>query len=292
MIRGRRSDRTEALLEVLSRLTARDGVVLELLLEHRLLTTPQLADLAFHGSVGVAKRRLGILTALGLVTRFRPPLMRGEGSLPFHYVLDNRGAVVVAARRDVDVDKLGYRRERNLALALSPRLAHIVGIHDVLAALVASARSRGGRLVAWKSERTWDTETWAEWVHPDACGRWSEAEVEGDFFLEYDRGTEAPSVLAEKLTGYAELAAHSRPEGLSVPPVLFWFADERREASAQRALAAAASRLGIAVATAAAPLGRPGEAVWVVLGAARERITLGELLARHGVASGLLRLAV
>jgi len=30
----------------------------------------------------------------------------------------------------------------------------------------------------------------------------------------------------------------------------------------------------------------------VVLGAARERITLGELLARHGVASGLLRLAV
>ena len=33
MIRGRRSDRTEALLEVLSRLTARDGVVLELLLE-------------------------------------------------------------------------------------------------------------------------------------------------------------------------------------------------------------------------------------------------------------------
>jgi hypothetical protein len=99
-------------------------------------------------------------------------------------------------------------------------------------------------------------------------------------------------VLAEKLTGYAELAAHSRPEGLSVPPVLFWFADERREASAQRALAAAASRLGIAVATAAAPLGRPGEAVWVVLGAARERITLGELLARHGVASGLLRLAV
>ena len=55
------------------------------------------------------------------------PLNRTKASAPYHYVLDQLGAYVVAAHRDVDVEQVGWRRDKTLALPRTSRLTHLVG---------------------------------------------------------------------------------------------------------------------------------------------------------------------
>jgi len=275
------------LLAALPRLTPRDQLVCDLLFEHRILTTNQLADIAFHSSRVVAKRRLLVLEQLRLVTRFRP--LKLVGSNPYYYLLDDAGAALVAARRGAE--EVPYRKERVSALAYSTRLAHMVGVNDALAALMVAARECGATISAWKSERSWENEPYAQWVHPDACGRWTApAGVQSDFFLEYDRGTEPVQRLVAKLHDYAGLARHT---GLMLPPVLFWFLTDKREVAARRALRGAHMK-SVPVATSACAADDPAGRVWRHLDADddEDRVSLGDLLAERVQEMGLLRQAV
>ena len=114
-----------ALLAALAgRLTARDRWLLRMLLEHRVLTTTQVCDLAYGGPRRAALR-LSELYRLRAVDRFRP--LAATGSSPYHWVLDQAGAEVLAAEDGVPVARLGYRRDRALDIAFSPRLAHTSG---------------------------------------------------------------------------------------------------------------------------------------------------------------------
>jgi hypothetical protein len=216
----------------------------------------------------VAKHRLLILHRLGVLSRFRPLGLRGEGSFPYHYALGPAGAAVLASARATTVRALGYQAEDVLALAHSPRLAHIVGVNDVLAGLTTAARGRGATLAAWWSERQCAAH-WGAVVRPDACGRWQEDGVDGHFFLEYDRGSEAPERVAAKVADYAMLASVTG----YVTPVLVWLPSARRETEVHRALAGVRTRT-VPIATGHGVDGEgPAGQVWLPLGSSR-RVTL------------------
>ena len=189
-----------------ARLTARDRWLLRMICEHRVLTTGQITQLAF-GTTRAATARMTTLYQYRAVDRFRP--LAAAGSSPLHFVLDEAGAMLVAAEDGITPADLGYRRDRAMAVALSPRLAHDVGANGIFTALAAAARASGGQaeLECWWSERRCAA-AWGDHARPDGYGRWRE-QTPGqppavtDFFLEYDTGTENLPRLIAKLAGYA-----------------------------------------------------------------------------------------
>jgi Replication-relaxation len=125
-----------------ARLTARDRWLLRMLCEHRVLTTGQITQLAF-GTTRAATARLAVLYQYRAVDRFRP--LAPSDSSPLHFILDEAGAMLLAAEDGVTPAELGYRRDRSMAIALSPRLAHDTGANGVFTALAAAARQRRPR---------------------------------------------------------------------------------------------------------------------------------------------------
>jgi hypothetical protein len=191
-----------------------------------------------------------------VVDRFRPH--HTPGSAPYHYVLGLLGAALLAAQRDQEPAKLGYRRDRTLALAHSQRLQHLLGVNGFFTALAATARRHpDAALEVWWSEQRC-TQQWGQLVRPDGYGRWREHQQRVDFFLEYDRGSEPLRRLAGKLPGYLELV---HATGIATP-LLLWLPTPTREAAARRALAGT----GLPVATATShPDHTPAGPLWLPL---------------------------
>jgi Replication-relaxation len=252
-----RTPATADLAALAARLTPRDHQLCHLLAEHRVLTTDQVTALLFDAPT-TARHRLSILARLGIVDRFRPLLPRGEGSVPWHYVLGPAGAAVLVADQATTPDRIGWRRDRAHSIAHSQRLGHVVGVNGFFAALAGYARRRpDAALSAWLSERQC-ADRWGHVVRPDGYGRWQHGPHGTAFFLEYDNGTEPLDRVLAKLEAYAELAAAIRPAALA--PVLLWLPGPGREA----ALRAAMGRPPVAVATATARGGsHPAAAVWL-----------------------------
>ena len=272
-----------------ARLTARDRWLLRMICEHRVLTTGQITQLAF-GTTRAVTARMTTLYQYRAVDRFRP--LAPAGSSPLHFVLDKAGATLLAAEDGITTKDLGYRRDRAMAIALSPRLAHDTGANGIFTGLAAAARAGGGQaaLECWWSERRCAA-AWGDHARPDGYGRWRE-QTPGqppavtDFFLEYDTGTETLSRLIAKLAGYAALAART---GITTP-VLFWLPSPRREAALHARLAgqpphgtrnaaSAAQIPGVPVATAApgtSPDG-PAGAAWLPAGRHGPRRRLAQL---------------
>jgi protein involved in plasmid replication-relaxation len=259
----------ERLATVAGRVTNRDRRLCRLLAEHRVLTTHQLTQLAFSNR-NTADHRLRILWRLGLVDRFRPH--HTPGSAPYHYVLGPLGAALLAAHHDHDPIPalVGYRRDRTLALAHSQRLTHLIGVNSFFCALAQDARRQeGAELERWWSEQACATH-WGRLIRPDGYGRWREQRRRVDFFLEYDRGSEAPHRLAGKLTGYLQLAEASHIS----TPVLLWLPTPARETTIRHALAG--TSLQVATAT-PDPNHRPAGPLWLPLQASGPRYRLIQL---------------
>lgn len=244
---GRQVGGGGVLLRLAARLTVRDRWLLRMLLEHRVLTTSQIAQLAF-GTQRMANVRLRTLHQLGVVDRFRPYTDRG--SAPLHYVLSSAGADVLAATYDTTVADLGYRPERLANLAVALHLAHDVGANGIFTALAAHARQHDDPITAptpptapitalteWWSERRC-LNAWDGLIRPDGYGCWQTSQgtrtTEVDFFLEYDSGTANLDRLVNKLDGYARLAAASGLSSL----ILFWLPSLSREAHLHHAITA------------------------------------------------------
>lgn len=265
--RPRMSD--DLLAALANRLTPRDVWLLHMLLEHRVFTTTQIAQLAY-GTTTTAAHRLHQLWQYRAVDRQQPLVERG--SAPMHYVLGDAGAAVLAARHDTTVRELGYRRATALGILHSAKLAHTVGVNGLLAALVAHARtSNSAHLHTWWPERRC-LHHWGDLARPDAYARWQDGARTLEFFLEYDTGTEPLNRLANKLADYADLA---HATGIT-SPVLFWFTSPTRETHARAALRNAP----VAVATAAPQPGNanPAIALWRPLdGEGEPRLSLAAL---------------
>jgi hypothetical protein len=263
-------------------LTDRDRWLLEQIWTCQVLTTAQVTDLAFD-NVHTANRRLLALVRLRALDRFRPFVPRG--SAPWHYVLDEPGAMIVAADHDLPPAQFREVRRRARALQASQRLRHTVGVNGVYTALHAAARRNPGMtLAAWWPEQR----CLAEWqqharIRPDAYGRWREnspnGEREVDFFLEFDTGSEPLNRVAAKIPAYIELADAS---GIGTP-LLFWFPSGRREAAARPrlryALPIATTSADAIPAHAAAPGHRYGPAgpIWLPAGSPGPRLRLIDL---------------
>lgn len=199
MVRAERNDlRARAWI-----LDERDHAIFLSLLEHKVLTTQQIKSLYFR-SLRRCQHRLKELRDLGLIASFTPRRGFGEGRPPDCLFLTKAGLSACADVKGVRASDLswipneGYRGSQNLA--------HRLGVNAFFCALIEASRAHEGHCLA-----TWRLEHWvrtrAAEVKPDGFGRYLHSGGVCDFYLEYDRGTEAFGALSRKLEGYLRLAA-------------------------------------------------------------------------------------
>lgn len=225
----RAANNTEHQARLASRLTTRDRWLAAMVHEHRVLTSDQLAALAFP-SGRAARARLRQLFCWSVLDRFQPLL--AYGSAPMHYVLGPAGATVLAHQHGLSPQDLGYQRDRALGISHSLRLAHTVACNDLLVTLAAHTRRRPHeQLACWWSEHRCARHV-GDLARPDAYARWHTPTGQLAFYLEYDTGTEPLTRLAAKLPGYHDLARSAA----ATIPVLFWLPSLDREAHARRTL--------------------------------------------------------
>jgi len=144
--------RAGELAHLASRLTDRDRQIANDCYEHRVLTTEQLRRLHFTDARS-ATRRLHALHALRVLERFRPTWRRGEGSNPYHWILDTAGSYVVAAVRGLERQQLPWKQQPLDAVAGSATLAHRHATNEFATRLIAQARSTGASVPEWRGER-------------------------------------------------------------------------------------------------------------------------------------------
>jgi hypothetical protein len=205
-----------------SRLTDRDRQIAIDCYEHHALTTSQIQRLHFEG-IRTARARLETLYQLRVLDRFRPPVPRGAGSAPHHWILDEAGAHVVAAEYGIERRELKWRLSTALAVAGSPKLRHLVEINEFFAQLAHEATESNGALSEWYGERAihrlFDGTVW-----PDGYGVLTLPDRPPlHFLLELDRATEPAPQLRQKALHYSKtiprsvLARHRPIVVLAVP---------------------------------------------------------------------------
>jgi Replication-relaxation len=247
----------------LARITPRDRLILDLLADHRVFTTEQLAAVAF-GSLGRARNRLNTLHARAVLDRFRH--YQRPGSQSWRWTLGPLGAAIAAAARDRPPPRPAAVRDATARLAASPTLSHLLGVNGFFTALLGHARDHhDAELLRWWPEAR-ARQAAGNLARPDGHGLWAHAGRQAPFWLEHDNATESLPRVAAKLAGYADLAGTDC--GF---PVLFWLPTAIREANLCAHLARAGVPDGVTVATAAtdhaAGHGGPPGRVWHVLSA-------------------------
>jgi hypothetical protein len=260
---------TDSVLRVRHQLTDRDWRLLGWLHDHRVLTSFQIAKALFP-SLNFAQRRLGILTDLGVLARFRPLRMAG-GTYPYHYVLAHTGALLIAGTRGERPPRPSETTVRLQRIASSRNLDHRLGINDFFVDLAAHERTHPGavlhawwpdtRLVAFSPPGSFAYGT----VRADALGLWTEHGQTVAFYLEHDTGTENLTVLTDKLAGYRDLVRRGGPAW----PLLFWLHSAAREVHLHDRLTDNADARWFPIATAARDRlhdQSPAEAIWQLHG--------------------------
>jgi hypothetical protein len=241
------------------RLSDRDRQLCQLLDDHQVLTSGQLARL-LATPPRTLQQRLTQLTALQVVDRFRPHTRLGAGSAHYHYLLGETGARVLAADAGTSLEGLGWQRDRLLTLAhATGALTQLLGVNGLLAALTHASHTRPGcRLVCWWPARRCQAR-WGPLIAPDAYVRWQDPAGEVDFFLHHhpDQPELDQEQLIGLLAGYHDLAIASR----ITTPVLWWLPRPDREIGLRRRLAT--QPLLIPVATASPSWGHPADPVWL-----------------------------
>ncbi|MEU5722761.1 replication-relaxation family protein [Micromonospora sp. NPDC047738] len=221
---------SDQVLRAQSTLTARDHVLLGWLADHGVLTTPQIAHALFP-SLDFAQRRLRRLGDVGVVDRFRP-LKTDGGSYPYHYVLDQLGAEIIAVHRDQPPPRPSQTKARRRRWTVARVLQHRIGVNQFFTDLAGYARTHPDHDLRrwWSESRCGDVGVFASPgssielqtgpapIRPDGHGIWHAADLQVPFFLEYDTGSEPLTELVRKLDGYHRMVRYGGPRW----PVLFW----------------------------------------------------------------------
>jgi Replication-relaxation len=193
----------ERVFELVRHLTERDREIALVLYDQQLLTTAQL-QLLFFSSRRRAQDRLLFLYRHRVVDRFYPPSPFGAGKSEAHWLLDEAGAILVAAMLGLERKQLGWQRRDDWGS--HPQLAHRLEANRFVTDLIAATlREPTMGVRSWYSSR-------------DAAARLGNQQTgdlrpDTDFMLEvpagaiecvleWDRGTETQARLAEKLYGY------------------------------------------------------------------------------------------
>jgi hypothetical protein len=194
----------ERVFELVRHLTERDREIVMCLYGHQMLTTDQLA-LLFFSSRRRAQDRLLFLYRERVVDRFYPASRFGAGKPQGHWLLDEAGALLVAAMLGVDRKRLAWQRREDWSS--HPQLAHRLEsnrfVTDLIAATLADPTLG---VAAWYSTRDAAErllgDRASEYVRPDAGLVLETARGPVECYLEWDRGTETGERLIWKLDGY------------------------------------------------------------------------------------------
>lgn len=234
-----RAERNEPVVS----LDERDHAILLSLLEHKVLTTYQMKNLYFR-SFRRCQHRMKELRDLGFVSSFTVGRGFGEGRPPACWFLTTAGLAAIAEAKDVRVSDLPWVPDHSYRG--SHMLAHRLGVNAFFCALAEVSRAREAHCLA-----TWRAEHWvrtrAAEVKPDGFGRYLHPEGACEFYLEYDRGTEAFGALSRKLEGYLRLAADwtKEQELLGFPNLLLIVPEGVREGEVASAFRSAVVSLHI-----------------------------------------------
>jgi hypothetical protein len=272
-----------------SAIDERDLHVLLHLLEHKVLTTHQITSLHFR-SLRRCQHRMRALKDLGLISSFSVGRGFGEGRAPACWYLTKPGLAEIADAKDVRVSDLPWVPDSSYRTNLV--LAHRLGINAFFCALAEASRALQGHCLAtWRPEHS--VRTRAAEVKPDGFGRYLHPDGACEFYLEYDRATEASRALSRKLEGYLKLAAGwTREQELTGSPnLLVLVPEEEREGEVATAFRSAVGSLHVAGSLASSfPLFVASEdrltelgvlgAVWKHVPTDGERLSLIELPAR------------
>src|SRR5581483_6973400 len=232
-----RSARVSAdrVFELASHLTERDREIVLCLYDHKLLTTDQF-ELLFFSSKRRAQDRLLFLYRNRLLDRFYPPSPFGAGKPQAHWLLDEAGAIVVAAILGVERKQLGWQRRDDWAS--HPQLRHRLELDRFVTDLIAATlpdRAMGVR--AWYSSRDAAELLDTERLRPDAGLVLDTAAGAIECWLEWDRGTETQERLESKLHGYRNAEHHLRLFEPEPRNILFVVPGKGRIETLRRALA-------------------------------------------------------
>jgi Replication-relaxation len=153
-------------------------------------------------------------------------------------VLDEAGALVVAAELGLERSELRWRAQTALAIASSSKLAHQLAVNEFFTRLTDDARAAGGALERWWGERR-SGDLLNGIANPDGYGRLClPNEPALEFLLELDRGSEDHGRLKEKARRYAKALPRSE---LREPFVLLLLPSPERTARAVETVAASAA---------------------------------------------------
>lgn len=219
--------------------------------EHGALTTDQLSRLQFT-RIRTARDRLMRLYELRVLDRFRPTLRPGEGTAPFHWVLDEVGARIVAAEQGISRDALPWRHTTALGLASSATLGHRMAVNEFFVRLAVEARAAGGALREWYGERT--TRRLLDGIAiPDGYGVLALPDRDPlHLLLELDRGTEPLRRIREKVDRYAKALPRSELADADADPLVLFLAPREQRTESIRDLVGNQIRARTAVWTGAA----------------------------------------
>ncbi len=244
IVRPRRFGREE-ILKLASHLTERDRSIAKDCFEFRVLTTSQIKRLHFTGS-RTASARLDVLYRLRVLDRFRPSVPMGEGTAPYHWILDEAGALIVADHLGRDRSELGWQHSVAASIATSQNLAHHVEVNEFFTRLAIEANAAGGALSEWYGERTCH-HVFSGKVVPDG---WGVLTLPGrgplHFLVELDRGTEPSARLRKKAEDYDLFLPHSSLNDLT-PFVLMLVPNARRAQTATSATDDRCTSIAVAV---------------------------------------------
>src|SRR6266536_6125284 len=218
----------ERVFELVRHLTERDREIALALYEHQLLTTDQLT-LLFFSSKRRAQDRLRLLYDERVLDRFYPPRPYGLGKPQAHWLLDEAGAILVAASLGLERKRLGWQRRDDWGS--HPQLVHRLEANHFVTDLIAAALADGSvGLSEWWSSRTAASRLCESAQHgrpiPDGGFVLETATGPIECYLEWDRGTETLARLTHKLKLYWHAEVHSSERGHI--NVLFVVPTERR----------------------------------------------------------------
>ena len=197
----------ERVFELARHLTERDREIATVLFDQQVLTTGQL-ELLFFSSRRRAQDRLLFLYRHRVVDRFYPPAPFGYGKPQAHWLLDEAGAVLVAARLGVERKKLGWQRRDDWGS--HPQLAHRLETNRLVTDLVAATLPDPSLGVSWwagpaAAARRLDIHPHVPTPRPDAAFELSCHAGGIECYLEWDRATESKQQLRRKLRAYEQV---------------------------------------------------------------------------------------
>jgi Resolvase, N terminal domain/Replication-relaxation len=171
-----------------------------------------------------------------LLDRFYPPSPFGAGKPQAHWLLDEAGAILVAAILGVERRRLGWQRRDDWAS--HPQLRHRLELNRFVTDLIAATlRDRGLGVRAWYSSRDAAELLDTERLRPDAGVVLDTAAGAIECWLEWDRGTETQERLEGKLHGYWNAEHHLRLLDQEPRNILFVVPGTGRIETLRRALA-------------------------------------------------------